>query len=240
MLSTRQASADDKQNISQKFKKCHNFGISWSYLESPWEMHSNKYKYDWHCNGSLIREIDINIWGKPMLRLVSVKQETHSKWCINGTVFHWLVVRGVLYLACKMTADSESIIHFQKYRLAIGIWKYGQVFENVCDECIIIDKCLWYNLCACLPFFRLWDFVCSFVFPLFRSDLLCLHWLGFSVVTFLFRLFVCPFVVCLLFWLSKKSYLTFKYAVAIKETYFWWDFRSCCARKSQEITNGTK
>ena len=45
----------------QKFgQKCQQFGISWSYLEPPWEIHWNKYKHI-PVIGALIRDIDITI-----------------------------------------------------------------------------------------------------------------------------------------------------------------------------------
>ena len=47
-VTMRQAWADDmsknSQNIIQKYQ---NVVISWPYLESPWNMHSNKYKHAW-------------------------------------------------------------------------------------------------------------------------------------------------------------------------------------------------
>ena len=35
------------QNGRKLIKKYHNSGIWWLYLESPWEMHANKYKHAW-------------------------------------------------------------------------------------------------------------------------------------------------------------------------------------------------
>ena len=45
-LTTRQTWADDR--FHKCFTKCQNWGISWLYLESPWEMNSNKYNYVWY------------------------------------------------------------------------------------------------------------------------------------------------------------------------------------------------
>ena len=39
MFSMRQTSADDRSKNSQNIQKWQHFGISWLYLESPWEMH---------------------------------------------------------------------------------------------------------------------------------------------------------------------------------------------------------
>ena len=39
---------DDRSNMSQNLKKCQNVEISWAYLKSPWEMHSNKYTHAWY------------------------------------------------------------------------------------------------------------------------------------------------------------------------------------------------
>ena len=38
-----------KKNHNFVLKKWQNSGIWWLYLESPWEMHSNKYKHAWYC-----------------------------------------------------------------------------------------------------------------------------------------------------------------------------------------------
>ena len=48
MLIMRRAWADDSSKMSQKCQKCQNCGISWQDLESPWEMHWNKYKHAWY------------------------------------------------------------------------------------------------------------------------------------------------------------------------------------------------
>ena len=46
-LIMRQALADDSHKMSQNGQKWPLFGISWPYLESPWEIHSNEYKHVW-------------------------------------------------------------------------------------------------------------------------------------------------------------------------------------------------
>ena len=43
-----QAWADDTSKISQNVQKFQNYGTSLLYLESPWKMHSNKYKHPWY------------------------------------------------------------------------------------------------------------------------------------------------------------------------------------------------
>ena len=47
ILCMRQAWADDSSKMSQNCQKCQNCGISWQYLASSWEIHSNKYKHAW-------------------------------------------------------------------------------------------------------------------------------------------------------------------------------------------------
>ena len=47
-----------RSNILHNFQKISNFGISWSYLESPCEMHSNKYKHVWFGF--------TNLWNRPL------------------------------------------------------------------------------------------------------------------------------------------------------------------------------
>ena len=48
ILSTRQASADDWSKCNKFCKKHQNCGISWTYLERQWKMHSDKYKHAWY------------------------------------------------------------------------------------------------------------------------------------------------------------------------------------------------
>ena len=43
-----QASADSTFKIAQNFPKCRNVGVSWAYLESPWDMHSKGHKHAWY------------------------------------------------------------------------------------------------------------------------------------------------------------------------------------------------
>ena len=52
-----QAWADDGYKMSQHFQKCQHFGISWSYLESPSEIHSKECKHAWYWF--------INSWNRP-------------------------------------------------------------------------------------------------------------------------------------------------------------------------------
>ena len=67
-------SADDMSNISQNIQKLPNFGISWPYLESPLEMHSNKYKQAWYWF--------INSWNRGDVTISEIwEKQTHYKCC---------------------------------------------------------------------------------------------------------------------------------------------------------------
>ena len=84
MLSTRQASADDMSKSNKICKKCQHFGISCPYLESSWEMHSNKYQHAWYwfskswnsCSNFRNERKQTRFCSvKPMPRVLSVKYE---------------------------------------------------------------------------------------------------------------------------------------------------------------------
>ena len=74
------------QTTGHKFnkfcKKCQNCGISWPYLESPWEIHSTEYKHAWYWfsnswnnlgNVRILGKTNTILFSKPIPRVVSVK-----------------------------------------------------------------------------------------------------------------------------------------------------------------------
>ena len=58
-------------HTTQNIQKLHHFGISWPFLESPSEMHSNKYKHAWYWF--------INSWNRPIHLHVNISEIWESK-----------------------------------------------------------------------------------------------------------------------------------------------------------------
>ena len=69
-VSTQQAWADDKSKISQNCKNYQHFAIWWVYLDSPWEMHSNKYKHAWY-------------WFRNLLDLKNFEKQNNFVWMVK-------------------------------------------------------------------------------------------------------------------------------------------------------------
>ena len=54
----------------QNVQKCQNCRISWPYLESPWKMHSNKYKHAWY-------------WFRNVWNCENVEKQNDFEWVVK-------------------------------------------------------------------------------------------------------------------------------------------------------------
>ena len=71
-----------EQTMSQNVQKCQNYRIWWVYLESPWEMHLNKYKHAWYWFRNLWNFA--NLGNKTILYSTAHEYNMNYTWVPHG------------------------------------------------------------------------------------------------------------------------------------------------------------